>query len=385
MITLVNSKIAKELGVNKTTIANYIKDAEAGKNTLQTVRLDGKVKLIDSPHNHIELRKLVNEGRKYRPGTTQKVVNIEKDFYDLFDRESRFEIIRDLEIEKQIDLKYYYYKEGAQFWTKAIEDKASTITLDIEELLERSNPEINTYFQQDNFNLIDIGCGNGHPADLIIKRQQISNYIACDISPNLLDIANEFISSKFPKQKVILREFDFQKLAISSEFAELKDELPNLFIFIGNTIVNYAQHERIDILNSISRSMDIDDLFLISYSLDTEKNRGNVLYVKNMLKLWMPEMLGFDVEMLKSEYIYNDKLNRKEQNLIIDKPYILNFDLNGKNKSIYINQGDKINLWQHYLFTMQDILDELDSARLQMVFSVATDDNVLIGCKLKAV
>jgi uncharacterized SAM-dependent methyltransferase len=371
MITLVNSRIAKELGVNRTTIGNYIQDAVEGKNNLQTYRINNAVKLIDSPHNRLELRRLVEEGKKFRPTSSQKSLVVGQDFYNLFDDESQFEIIRDLEIEKQIDLKYYYYKQGASVWNTAVNNKVSQITIEIEGLLKKSLSLILSHFKDCKFNLIDIGCGNGQPADIIIETSQ-----------DILENCQKFIHFKFPSQQVETSHFDFQKVSMETHFKSWTNKNSNLFILVGNTICNYTKHDRYYLLNSITRAMDKNDLFLISYTLDTDSNKSSLSYVRNMLNYWLPSLLGIDTEKVETEVRYDHETKCKELNLRLDKAYVMDFIVQNEQKLVRLEQGEKINLWKHYVFSLNEIIDELKDAGLQLSFMVSTNNNVLIGCRL---
>jgi uncharacterized SAM-dependent methyltransferase len=382
METLTNSKIAKQLGINKTTIKNYIDDAVVGKNNLELTKLNNKVKLIDSFHNLLELKRLVEFGKKYRPTSNQKNIIVRNEFYNLFDIESQFEIIRDLEIEKQIDLKYYYYKEGAYVWKSVIDQKVSLITIEIEKLLKNCTSLISNYFENQEYNLIDVGCGNGQPADLIIEKGKVNKYIACDISPDILNICTDYLSNRFPNLDINISNFDFQKVSVETHFDLWTNRNPNLFMLIGNTICNYNKHDRYYLLNSITRAMSKNDMFLISYTLNTDSNKSSLNYVKSMLTFWLPSLLGIDVENLESEARYNDNIQCKELSLVLDKAYQINFQVQGEKKTIQLEQGERINLWKHYIFTLNQIITELEDAGLQISFTVSTDSNILLGCKL---
>jgi Histidine-specific methyltransferase, SAM-dependent len=382
MTTLVNSRIAKELGVSKVTIGKYIEDALEGKNLLETTKVNNKVRLIDSPHNWFELKKLAEEGRKFRPGTAQKSFLIDGEFYELFDKESQFEIIRDLEIEKQIDLKYYYHKQGAKMWDSKEREELSLISVETEKLLDEIKPLVGNYFNNQEFNLIDIGSGNGSPADLFLKNFDVENYVACDISPDILDSCEKNITEQFPGRKVSKAAFDFQRVSLETQFHLWNNALPNLFLLIGSTICNYSRHDRSFVLNSVTRAMDKDDLLLIGYTLDTDKNKSSFSYVSNIIQYWLPQILGIDIENIKTEAKYIDKDKCKRLSIILDKSYNLQFNLDGQNKQIFLNQGEKITLWQHYVFALEEVLAEIKEAGLHMNFAITTDDIVVLGCRL---
>lgn len=382
MITLVNSRVAKELGVSKVTIGKYIDDAGERKNLLETTKVNNKVRLIDSPHNWLELKRMVEEGRKFRPGSTQKVFKIEEEFYQLFDKESQFEIIRDLEIEKQIDLKYYYHKQGAKMWDSKEREELSLISVETEKLLEEVKPLIGNYFNNQEFNLIDIGSGNGSPSDQILKSFEVENYVACDISSDILETCEKNIQQQFPKRQVLKAAFDFQRVSLETQFHLWNNALPNLFLLIGNTICNYSKHDRSFVLNSVTRAMDKDDLFLIGYTLDTDKNKSSFSYVSNIIQYWLPQLLGIDIERVQSEAKYSEKDKCKRLSIILDKAYNLQFNLDGQNKQIFLNQGERITMWQHYVFALEEVLAEVREAGLHMNFAITTDDIVILGCRL---
>jgi hypothetical protein len=128
--------------------------------------------------------------------------------------------------------------------------------------------------------------------------------------------------------------------------------------------------------------MDKNDLFLISYTLDTERNKSNLSYVRNMLNYWLPSLLGIDTEKVETEVRYNHENKCKELNILLDKAYIMKFQVQTDTKTVRLEQGEKINLWKHYVFSLNEIIDELKDAGLQLSFAVSSNDNVLVGCRL---
>lgn len=383
MNTLINSQVAKKLAVTKTTIANYIQEAHDKKNNLQTALIDGKVKLVDTSANWNELEKLAKEGRRFNRNTTHKTVAVPQSFYNLFDKQSQFEIFRDLETLQEIDLKYHYTNHGAEFWDSRYKQKISHVSIAIEQLLKNCIYDIKNSFEQ-KFNFIDIGCGNGFPSHLLLKEDLVKKYIGLDISKELLDICKENLQEFSTNTEIETHAIDLQKSGLEELVEKWNSDESNLFAFIGNTICNYNQVDRADLLNSIQRVMTKNDMLLISYSLNSKENNTNFKYVQdqNMERAWLPKLIGIDVSQCSYNHVFDAEKKCKIKYLQLDKNYTIKFHLFNEDKTVIFNTGEQIALWKHYLFSLEEIVKELSFSNFSIKFLKVHQDNVFIGCQI---
>ncbi len=380
---LKNSQIAQKLGITKTTVGKYIQDRLQDKNELELIPVGEAHKIADTPKNWQLLDKMVESGRRFYRHDSHKVVEVTSEFYELFDEQSKFEIFRDLDINKEIPLKFHYRKNGAISWDQKYKQKVSQITVQNETLVKNLSSPLNQKFNNQPFNLIDIGCGNGSPANLLLQKCPVSSYLAIDVSKEMLDICQENIRRQFPDLEVNTMVADVQKNSL--EALEFKNESGSVLLFIGNTICNYNKNERLGILNNFVNAMTRQDTLLISYSLDSEKNKQELNYVrdKDLKRIWLPTLLGIDLKNCLDDPQWDDKNQSKIKYLLLKYPYTIKYQYQGKKHEIFLNAGERIVMWKHFLLSLEQVCAELASVGLKVDFLQVSGDNVMVATSLR--
>lgn len=183
---------------------------------------------------------------------------------------------------KHLSSKYFYDKTGDKLFQDIMAMPEYYLT-DMEfNLLEENKNEICKLFSgdRDNFNLIELGAGDGKKTKIILKhllnRNSNFKYLPIDISQNALEQLAGAIKKELPKVKTeILQGTYFETLSAINELNGTK----KVILFLGSNIGNLLHEQAIDFLESIQKLMQHDDLLFIG--ADQKKNPQTILDAYN--------------------------------------------------------------------------------------------------------
>lgn len=328
-----------------------------------------------------------------------KKVDVSEEFYKIFSENEVINIINDLKFKRQIKHKYDYYGSGAKAWDEFY------FTSPLTQILTEMRPIIMhniLYYigDSDLCNFIDIGPGNAHPMknwlQQFIELNIMNNYVAVDISPDINCVIQNNINSWFPK--IQYREYvrDIETEEITGLLIENKMNITDPSIKIANIIVNFGNtmcvhDDRLDALKNMSKGMDTSDILIFSYTTDTPNNKIAHKYVSNKsgeaVHGWIPAMLGLNYDLKLVETSYNPAINAKVKSLTLDADYIINFKVFGGIVPVQLYKGEKIDLWRHYLISMDNLGSDLEEARLEPLLHMydKTRSNAMVICRTKDV
>ena len=379
MYSLTQAEVAKKLDMSRATISRWVDLAQEGKNNLQLETSNNKVRILDNPHNDIELKRLTKEGQKYKNYTPLKNTSIDPEFYNLFSDEEIVEIHNDLKYKLQVKHKYVY--KQPQFWDNFYKLGISPVSKANIELLDATLQDVLYLFhQKDKINLIDLGTGNGYPikpsVEKLLKNKLLNSYIGIDISSKMLDLVDKNLQSWFPTihTKTYTRDVEtsrFGKIFLDHKsivYEKNTGDASNLILYMDG-LCNLD--DRVQGLKNIRSGMSDDDLLAITFTLDTDSNKGQLNYIKDdestMRDGWYLQMLGVDIFDCQTSVEYDEKNNRKDKLYKLDKDYIVNFNISNRDQSIKLNSGSKISTWRHYLLSVDQFQKEIAQSGLEMI------------------
>ena len=135
------------------------------------------------------------------------------------------EFVTALKGRKEIPIKFAYLREGAYNWSTLVGDKEYAIGNIETDLINKSVKKIIKTLGKKVFNLLDLGCGNGEKALMLInymtKIHKPVNYVALDISTEMLSLA---INNIKKSEKIVNTQtfcLDFER----GNFAQVTDML----------------------------------------------------------------------------------------------------------------------------------------------------------------
>ena len=371
--------VAREFGVTEATVHNWIKAAEAGNNNLQLKKLKGKKVIIDNQHNHAEMYRLKEKGRKHTSNLNEMVVYAdEAKLLDMFGESTLRFLINYLQLNGRIPIKYDYFNGGAEVWDRYY--KLTDSGKADEDTFEKVYNTVFSFVEDfDTINIIDIGAGNGLPARKFVKKikqtGKLGKYCLTDISQDMLDIAYKNLESDF-EDELMTHVIDFEIHSFQELLFHLKNtastnKVTNLMLFSGGTIGNYPSLlNQVRILSNIRDGMSSQDFLYVTNAFDREDLRTvfplEKVNPEDTNEITVAYTLGLNEYMFKREFKYNPETEARELNLVLR--YATKVIFEKLNIELHFNAGDVINVWNHKRDNHNFISEKLLRSHLELKF-----------------
>jgi len=174
---------------------------------------------------------------------------------------------------KTIPSKYFYDEKGSELFNQITRHPDYYLTQCELEILETHKSELSQLVQNEDFNLIELGPGEGIKTlillEQLLKDSRQFTYCTVDISRKYLDqLTTKFLG--------LLPELNIE--AISKDFNEglrwlnLHSNKRNVVLFLGSSIGNFDEKETKKFLNTLWRDLNDGDYFLIGFDLRKDIN-----------------------------------------------------------------------------------------------------------------
>jgi uncharacterized SAM-dependent methyltransferase len=318
------------------------------------------------------------------PNSIIRIVELSSKFYSIFSKAEILELIQALENSKEIPLKYSYKGRGGKIWHNFYQEylmprwyRTSNVEID---LLNKNFEYINGNHQNcTQVNIIDIGAGNSYPVKKFINRldklDRINQYIALDISKELLALSKSNFTKWFPSIKFSSDTVDIETSSIPAELwqnsnPDTTKSIANIFLHLGVTIGNHQ--DRIRVLQNLRRSMEKNDLLVFTNEAGSNSTwdgqvRGGCKYHVEEIYAWIKNKVGIsdqDCELVRK---YDLKTDSIIANIKFKQNYTVSFNQLGIDKKFEILKDEEITIWRHHKYEMPELIQELETAGLQLV------------------
>lgn len=170
---------------------------------------------------------------------------------------------------KYLSSKYLYDARGDKIFQSIMNMPEYYLTNAEFEILNFSKKDIlNSIEGTDDFDIIELGVGDGSKTKIILKeasnRNPKLNFFAIDISKNILKKLKEKFKKEIPGLKIETIAKDYFE-GIQSLLK--KSQKPKLVFFLGSNIGNMAYDEAIDFLKKFQNKLNKGDYLLIGFDL----------------------------------------------------------------------------------------------------------------------
>ncbi|HEX4774382.1 MAG TPA: L-histidine N(alpha)-methyltransferase [Candidatus Saccharimonadales bacterium] len=243
----------------------------------------------------------------------------------------QYELLAAISARGEIPTKFIYLNGGEQLWDKVYAQRSKNDGMadrELDLLLSHMTSFANVFSDSKGVNLVDLGCGNGLPAVAIIKqfldRNFKVNYVAVDISPEMIKLATSKVHQEFHDLDVKSLLVDFEKESLTDELLNIKQQshFPNLLIDLGNTLGNHSNVA--SVLTNFLESMALDDYLLIGNGLANDYNPQRILEsyegtVKDLVT-HPAKLLGLYSNEDQFKFIWNANKNRVEGRIHLNSP-----------------------------------------------------------------
>lgn len=396
MLYYKNAELASTYHVSVRTVRNWIESARQGKNDLTLHEHAGRHYVSNTSGNLALIEKLVAQGKKYRPHHTVKTVTPKPEFYKLFNDSQIYDIVFSLEIHHEIPRQYNYFDKGAHHWDAYAEKMASdespngmngTIKLlsDNISFIERLTKSYK------KVNIVDIGVGNALPSKGIIQhlvsQGKMGRYIAIDISPEMLKIANRNILKWFSgvvRPELYELDLNYERFlnVLAEEYIrEDQEVVANIILLFGGTFPNFRDPD--GAYRTLHESMGVKDYLFTVLKLDDTANRQHFDFNEAkeeeaglpLIHGLVSDLLNIDRSLYDIELGYDEKNRERFEKICLKMPLLIDFRFEGGGqRSVEFNKGDSILVWRYRQQDFMDIMDQFTRNGFNIIHSSQTED-----------
>ena len=167
--------------------------------------------------------------------------------------------------------KYFYDDNGSRIFQEIMNMPEYYLTdAEFEILSMQSKQIIDALEFSTPFNIIELGAGDGFKTfkllEYLVENKVKFNYVPIDISQEAINILSKRLKDRLPKLNIEPRVGDYFNVLQDLK----KGDEPNLLLFLGSNIGNYAPEDAKDLLQLFHDNMKRGDKLLIG--MDLKKN-----------------------------------------------------------------------------------------------------------------
>lgn len=230
-------------------------------------------------------------------------------------------------------------------------------------LLKEVLPSISKMISGKSLNLLDLGCGDGEKAILIIKElSQYAQlrYCPIDISAYMVQTAAKKIKNSGFPENVLEMKFnvsDFENLNNVTPLFRSESFNSHLLMLLGNTLGNFDMHS---ILHGIKQGMKPGDLLIIGNGIiENKTDISNILETYNNPKIneWLSQtVVGIGLDDSDVEFHTEFRNSRIEEfyRLKIDKT------ISALGQKVSFKKDDEILVAISNKYTPEKLKEEID-------------------------
>lgn len=390
-----NSELADTYHVSDRTVRYWIKLAREGKLKLDLHVEGKKTYLTKNAGNIAVIEKHVAENRKHRPRNAHKLISPKPEFYRLFTQSQIYDIVRNLEMHHEIPRQYNYFDGGAIEWDEYVEqldkqDVPNLLNRTVDLLKETEGYLDNRLAKYDKVNVVDIGVGNALPSKGVLQHlidsKRLGRYIAIDISPEMLDIAERNVKKWFGG-KVIVEKYEiditFERFAniLAQDYLNSgQSNTANLVLFLGGTPYNFRNPD--DAFRTINESMNANDFLVYTDKLETERMQPQwYQYTSKPGKLELSpihrvvfDLLNIDSSFFDVEMGFDEENGQRYSRTRMKVAFTLKFEFEEGERAISFEKGETILLWRSWQMNADLIHEQFKRNGFYTLHSTQSDD-----------
>ena len=398
-----NAELAKLYNVSEKSVRNWIDSARQGKLSLDLYRTGERVFIADNLHNSTQLAKLVEKGRKYRNQRSHKRLTPKREFYETYSHAQILDICHDLEIHRELAMKYRYFNEGGIYWDKYLvklsDAGPGNLLTNTIEALDLSLPYLDALTQPFKYvNIVNICVGNSAALKKVVShfhsKKSLKRFVAIDLSETMLDITekrmDDWFDSKLRTEKY-LRDIGhqrFQDILGQDTFGEDASETVNLVLFLVGPIVNFRDPN--EALRTIHDSLDKNDILITSLKRDTPESRRffdfNVNANEGLMNAhdrYLLDLLNIDDSCFEVEQFFDEKKLVRVQQIRLKLDITLEINSGRFSKDLHLFKGEPILIWRSWHHSESSIIDRFTRAGFKLEGFTKSKDNQLMLVAVK--
>lgn len=382
-----HSDLAERFGVTDKTIYNWA--TRADKNKLKVTKIGEKVQILDTPENALILERLAEKAKSWRSDQRHEVVTPKPEFYDIYSRRQIRDIITNINVHGEIPRQYNYMQGGATNWDNWLKrlanEESSNILKGTVDLIRANMEPLDLLLKGKRINVIDLGVGNAYPVkDLLghlLERKLLHRYIAIDISPAMLEVAQRNIKEWYGDDvKFEGYERDITYERFDDLLVDEADDTINLVLLLGATPLNFRSFT--DVFKPVYSSMGQSDLLMYTGKPDSEVARRYFDFSsssKEESKLsdshkYILELMNIDESLYEPEMGFDRTSRMRYIRIRLKQAVTIQFKIGDSERHVTLKKGDTILLLRVWHMTAYEITGEFEKAGFTQLQSSLTED-----------
>lgn len=394
MLYFKNVELAEKYHVSEGSVRNWLKEAEQGKINLELYKKGNRQYVANTTSNLAVIDALIEKRKKYRNTKSIKNISPKAEFYKLYSQEQIYDILTNLEKYHEIPRQYNYFDGGAKHWDEytqrlATEEQSNMIN-STQKLLNGNLGYLDDLLADyDRVNIVDIGPGNAYPVKRIlehlVKRKRLGRYIALDISPPMLEIAERNIQTwfgsdvTFEGHKLDINYDRFSQLLTGEYIKKDSNRTANLILLLGGTLCN----ERVPdgAFKVIHDSMGVNDFLVHTQKLDSDATRQyfdfNIDLVGSEpapIHRLVLDLLNIDKTMYDLELGFDESRGQRFEKIRFNIAVTIRFEFDDGLRDIQFNKNDAILIWRSWQQRAMDVVHQFDRNNFYLLHTSQTQD-----------
>ncbi len=169
---------------------------------------------------------------------------------------------------KILSSQYFYDDRGSQLFEKLMDQPAYYLYDSEREIFQSHSAEIGRYFPGQDFNLIELGAGDGRKTKYLLKQlleqEHQFTYYPVDISAQALADLSKLLHTDLPDVRYQGKQLEYFE---ALNWIDKSLESPIVVLFIGSNFGNFIPSTRHQFLEQLTHSLSPGDSVLIGFDL----------------------------------------------------------------------------------------------------------------------
>jgi len=263
---------------------------------------------------------------------------------------------------KRLFSKYFYDKKGDKLFQDIMAMPEYYLTNSEFEIFDTQKAEILEFVQEDDFDLIELGAGDGTKTkvllEYLVSQEADFQYLPIDISQNALDGLESDLNLTLPRVKVNPQQGDYFGVLKSLKNMGSRRKM---VLFLGSNIGNFTKDEAVLFLQDMRASLSAGDMVLIGSDLKKDPSIIQLAYDDpagitaafnlNLLERMNRELgANFDINQFKHWETYNPTTGETKSHIISKKAQTVHFSCLERSfdfgawEAIWVELSQKYNL-----------------------------------------
>ncbi|OHV61407.1 hypothetical protein BCD48_39775 [Pseudofrankia sp. BMG5.36] len=324
-----------------------------------------------------------------------KIARPRPEFFQLFSEAQVIDMIYSLDKFREIPRQYDYLGDGAALWDEYMhrqyEDDVPNMLRQTISLLEANRGYIDQVISRHGrINIVDIGPGNALPVKDLLRHLigvgKLGRYIAIDISPEMLAIAERNIKDWFGDAVQVeghVRDISREWFADAIACLPAEDNVPavNICLFLGSTLPNFRAPD--DALRNIVKSMGARDYLLSTTGIDSDLGRERFQFaIGDVESKPLPpqyklvvDLLGIEQDYYETEMGFDEREHARYLRIRLKHALTLEFKLARGDYRLDLKKGETLLVWRARHNTAAEISEQLTSSGLNPRLISQSDDH----------